>query len=329
MAGTADKVNGPAGRDERPAVSVVVATRDRVGQLDTLLDALELQTLSRGQFEVIVIDDGSVDGTSETARRRADVFVRNDISLGPAGARQRGWPLAAAELIAFTDDDCRPEPDWLANGIAAHHSAPGAIVQGKTRPDALSGVDLRAPLARSIRVDRLGPFFETCNVFYPRALLEEVGGFDSAIATAGEDADLAMRALSTGCGAVFAEDAVVNHSVEIHTFERAMKGTRRWASLVPLIARHPQLRGSFPWRGLIWRESHWRLLLAVKGIVLWRATGRRSFLLWVIPYLTLRNGWHPDGLLQTFRSLPKTVPVDAAEVAVLATASLREGRLLL
>ena len=310
-------------------MSVVVATRDRHDQLALLLDALDAQSIARDRFEVIVVDDGSTDGTSGLAEARADRAVRNQMSLGPAGARQEGWPLAAADFIAFTDDDCRPEPDWLENGLLAHKSHPGSIVQGKTRPDVLSEIDLRTPLARSIRVDHLGPFFETCNVFYPKALLEQIGGFDPRIATAGEDADLAMRALETGCGAVFAEGAVVNHSVEVHSFSRAMKGTKRWASLVPLVGRHQQLRRAFLWRGFIWRESHWRLILAVAGIGLFRLTGRRQFLLWVVPYLTLRNGWYPDGLLRTLTSLPKTVPVDAAEIFVLAKASAREGRLLL
>lgn len=312
-----------------PLVSVVVATRDRRDQLMVLFDALDAQTLPREKFEVIVVDDGSADGTAELAETRVERVIRNATSLGPAGARQEGWPLARANFIAFTDDDCRPEPDWLEKGLQAHHNSPRSIVQGKTRPDVNSDIDLRTPLARSIRVDHLGPFFETCNVFYPKQLLEQIGGFDSVIATAGEDADLAMRALATGCGAVFAEDAVVNHSVEVHSFSRAMNGTKRWASLVPLVSRHRGLRRAFPWRGLIWRESHWRLLLAASGIFLWRITGRRIFLLWAIPYITLRNGWYPDGLLRTLTSLPKTLPVDAAEIYVLAKASAKEGRLLL
>ena len=312
-----------------PLVSVVVATRDRREQLSILLDALDSQTLPRELFEVVIVDDGSVDGSADLAEARADRVVRNPSSLGPAGARQQGWPIASAGLIAFTDDDCRPEPDWLEQGLEVHRANSRSIVQGKTRPDELSNIDLRTPLARSIRVDHLGPFFETCNVFYPKALLEEVGGFDDAIATAGEDADLAMRALATGCGAVFAEDAIVNHSVEVHSFERALRGTKRWASLVPLVARHRQLRKDFLWRGLIWRESHWRLILALSGAVLWRLTGRRIFLIWLVPYVTLRNGWYPDGLLRTLISLPRTLPIDAAEVLVLAKASVKEGRLLL
>ncbi len=323
--------NGSAGLGSAglPVVSVVVATRDRRDQLLILLDALDSQTLPRETFEVIVVDDGSTDGSAEVAESRADRVVRNSTSLGPAGARQEGWPQARSDFIAFTDDDCRPEPTWLEEGLKAHQRSPRSIVQGKTRPDVLSDIDLRTPLARSIRVDHLGPFFETCNVFYPKSLLEQIGGFDDAIATAGEDADLAMRALATGCGAVFAEEAVVNHSIEVHSFERAMRGTKRWASLVPLVSRHRELRKAFLWRGLIWRESHWRLLLAISGALLWRLTGRRVFLLWLVPYVTLRNGWYPDGLLRTLLSLPKTLPIDAAEVLVLAKASVKEGRLLL
>ncbi|CAB4859050.1 MAG: glycosyltransferase [Actinobacteria bacterium] len=310
-------------------ISVVVATRDRAHQVGVLLDALEGQSLPRDQFEIILVDDGSQDATADVVKGRVDVFLTNPASMGPAGARQRGWPEARGALVAFTDDDCRPEPTWLEEGLAAHLAFPGSVIQGKTRPDVHSDLDLRTPLARSIRVDHLGPFFETCNVFYPKALLERVGGFDQRIAMAGEDADLAMRSLATGCGAVFAENAVVNHSVEIHSFERAMRGTRRWASLVPLVKSHPHLRGAFPWRGYVWRESHSRLIVAVAGLVLARLTGRRAFLLWALPYITLRNGWYPDGLARTFSGLPKTLPVDAAEVAVLVKASIRERGFLI
>ena len=314
----------------KPSLSVVVATKDRSSRLKSLLDALDQQTIGRGAFELVVVDDGSSDSTAEILAGRADLIIRHDSATGPAIARQEGWEASAGSLIAFTDDDCRPEPDWLEQALIAHTAAPGAIVQGQTRPDPREDSLIRDPLARSIRVNDLGPFFQTCNVFYPRALLESVGGFDPTIPRPSvEDADLAMRALATGCGAVYAEAAIVNHAVEVQELRNAVQGARRWASLIPLVERHPELRKAFPWRGYIWRETHARLLLAAVGIGLARVTGRRVFLLWAVPYLSLRNGWYPAGMLATFKALPKVLPVDLAEIAVLAEASFRERRLLL
>lgn len=313
-----------------PRLSVVVATRDRSRRLGLLLDALEAQTVGRDAFELVVIDDGSEDDTRELLEGRADRLIVHDSPTGPAIARQEGWKAASGDLIAFTDDDCRPESDWLERALESHLRAPGAIVQGQTRPDPKEAHVLGDPLARSIRVDRLGPFFQTCNVFYPKSLLERVDGFDPSIPRPSvEDADLAMRALATGCGAVYAERAIVNHAVEVQSLKGAVTGARRWASLLPLVARHPSLRRAFPWRGMIWRETHARLLLALLGVVLAATTGRRVFLLWLVPYLTLRNGWSPRGLRKTVADLRKFAPVDLAETAVLARASAAERRLLL
>jgi GT2 family glycosyltransferase len=271
------------------------------------------------------VDDGS---REPAALARADRLLRHEAPRGPASARNAGWRAASAPLIAFTDDDCRPEPGWLEAGLRAHRERPGALVQGRTRPEPADEGRLEDPLARSIRVERLGPFFETCNVFYPRELLERVGGFDETIPTAGsEDTDLALRAMETGAGAAYAENALVNHAVHEFTVARAVRFTVRWRTLVRLVKRHPSLRAVFPWRGRIWRESHARLILALVGLVV----ARRSplFLLWLVPYLTYRRGWSPAGLARTATELPRTLPVDLAELGVLTAASARHRRMLL
>ena len=312
-----------------PEVSVVVATRDRADSVATLLDALERQTLSRERFEVVVVDDGSGDeGASVRADPRVDAALRHERPRGPASARNTGWRAAAAPLIAFTDDDCRPEPGWLEAGLRAHEATPGAFVQGRTRPEPAEEARLAHPRARSIRVERLGPFFETCNMFYPRELLERVDGFDESIPTAGsEDTDLALRLLETGAGAVYAPDALVNHAVHDFTLAGAVRFTVRWRTLVRLVKRHPALRRAFPWRGLIWRETHARLILALAGLAL--ARRERAFLLWCLPYLTYRHGWTPTGLARALRELPGVAAVDVAELLVLACASARHRRVLL
>ena len=180
---------------------MVVPTRNRAERVRVVLDALAGQTLPRDRFEVVVVDDGSA---APLAPSGADKLLKHDSPRGPAAARNTGWRAARAPLVAFTDDDCRPEPGWLEAGLRAHRTSPGSIVQGRTRPEPADEPILDRPHSRSIRVDSLGPFFQTCNVFYPRELLERVGGFDERIPTpSSEDADLALRALASGAGAVF------------------------------------------------------------------------------------------------------------------------------
>lgn len=331
--GSGRRQGGSAGRSGTPcSLSVVVATHNRCERLKSLVVALEHQTLPTGEFELIVVDDGSTDGTEAFLKSTSGVRrLRLDKPLGPAVARERGWRMANGELVVFTDDDCRPEPEWLERLLAASHDNPGAMVQGATRPDPLEVEHLSDPLARSIRVDRLGPYFQTCNILYPRLLLERIDGFASEYAGAPsiEDTDLALRALGTGCGAVFAADAIVNHAVVVQDLRGAVRNARRWGPVGQLVLRHNGFRAVFPWRGRFWKESHWRLFLAFKGIALASATRRRAFLLWCVPYLTYRYGWSPSGLIRTLRQLPLLIPVDAAEVLVLARSSLRNRRLFL
>ncbi|MEA2495152.1 MAG: hypothetical protein QOJ29_3063, partial [Thermoleophilaceae bacterium] len=96
-----------------PRASVVVATRDRADSLAALLSALAEQTLPREDFEVIVIDDGSTDHTARVlaeaeARGTLQLRIARDEGRGPGAARNRGWREARGEIVAFTDDDCRP-----------------------------------------------------------------------------------------------------------------------------------------------------------------------------------------------------------------------------
>src|SRR5688572_297385 len=100
-----------------PAVSVVIPTHNRAGRLAAQLESLRAQTTR--DFEVIVVDDGSRDGTPEVlaaqiARGGFDLrAIRHDAPQGPATARNAGWQAARAPLVAFTDDDCISHPGWL------------------------------------------------------------------------------------------------------------------------------------------------------------------------------------------------------------------------
>ena len=102
-----------------PEISVVVSTRDREQRLRALLGALSRQTLEPDRFEVIVVDNGSEDGTARALDALAGdcryplTVVRRSRGDGPAPARNEGWRSARAPLVAFTDDDCEPAPGWL------------------------------------------------------------------------------------------------------------------------------------------------------------------------------------------------------------------------
>src|SRR4051812_19039811 len=127
----------PAGRayaDSMPAVSVVIPTFERLDVLPEVLRALAAQE-GAPPFEVVVVDDGSGDGTRELLagyRGPLALTALLEDHQGPAAARNAGVRAAHGELVAFLGDDTVPAPGWLAAHVAAHASravrAPLAVI---------------------------------------------------------------------------------------------------------------------------------------------------------------------------------------------------------
>jgi GT2 family glycosyltransferase len=195
-------------------------------------------------------------------------------SGGPATARDQGWRAARGALIAFTDDDCVPEPEWLEAGIAAAGDREDALVQGRTEPPEGEFERLGAlekPFTRTIRVRELDPAFQTCNVFYARPLLERIGGFDTAAfgrEPGGEDSDLAWRAIEAGAEPVFCDAAVVRHAVNRLGPLGKLRVAARWTVPLQVYARHPELRRAHFTHAIFWKHSHYLLVRALLGAVL-------------------------------------------------------------
>jgi len=289
-----------------PSVSVVVSTFNRPDRLALLLAALRRQTIPANTFEVVVVDNGSSPSTAEVIRAElahgglALEAIRHERTLGPAGGRNSGWRAASAPLVAFTDDDCVPASWWLEQLLAAAAANPAVIVQGRVLPEEI--LIERMLLARTVEVTQAGPQYETCNILYPRAVLEQLGGFDESfgVRPAGEDTDLAWRALDAGFGATFASDAVVYHAVHRLTVRQALVDATRWGACAELFRRHPQTRTMLHMR-VFWNVWHYLLIRSlmalalpapIRGLLLrshLRALRRRAAELgagsWAIPYL--------------------------------------------
>jgi GT2 family glycosyltransferase len=314
---------------EAPDVAVVVASHERPLRLRWLLNALEEQTAEH--FEVVICDDSRDPEVAvllaehPLARRGSLRALRCEPGTGTA-PRQRnlGWRAASAPLIAFTDDDCRPQPDWLECLLAAARRAPDGVLQGTTRPDPDEAALLAmATTPRTISVTPPDQFAQTCNIAYPRALLEALGGFDEALrGPGGEDTDLALRAQAAGAELVPVPEAIVNHAVEALGVREALRLAWRWRDLPGVLKRHPDLRGTLTGR-LFWRRRHALALAALAGI----AAGRPWVALpWVYDTLTLRGR---DGVLRAASELPLRAAIDATELAALSYGSARHRSLFL
>ncbi len=269
-----------------PEVAVVVATRDRAARLERLLDSLRRQTIGRSAFELIVVDDGSSDRTADVLAGADDVAERmltmRGEGRGPAAARNLGWRAARAELVAFTDDDCEPEPGWLEQLLAVARSHPGSVVQGPTMPIERE-LPLEGPFTRTKRIGAPSPWYQTCNIAYPRMLLERLDGFDERFPEPlGEDTDLGWRARAAGARLVAAGEAGVQHAVDYVGPAGVLREARRGSDSVLVFKLHPELRRATTTLRVFRNPSLARAALAVAGLALARRQALGAVL--VFPY---------------------------------------------
>lgn len=188
-------------------ISVVIPCRNERVLLERCLDALLAQDMPRHDFEVIVVDGGSSDGSDALAVERGAIVLR-DPGSGPAFARNVGIARARGEIVAFTDADCVPRFDWLTRLDEAFRAdAEVAAAAGAMRLPRASFLGRTED--NDARVHYRG--FITSNIAYRREVLEELGGFDESLRCA-EDYDLAWRALDAGFRIARVEDAVVLHA---------------------------------------------------------------------------------------------------------------------
>lgn len=256
----------------------MVATCDREQRLAALLRSLRRQTLDPDEFEVIVVDDSSRDGTWPLLVAERDSgppfalrAVRHAVRCGPAAARNTGWRAARGQLVAFTDDDCVVAPGWLEAGLRAIDERPDSIVQGPTDPDPAE-LDRRGPFSRTIRTREGEPFFQTCNIFYPRRLLERVGGFDAErFPVTGEDTDLAWRSLAAGAEVVWAPDAAALHAVNVLGPVGRLRTAWRYRRGLRVYAEHPGFRRRNSTWHIFFKPTHLWFVRAVLALGLPRS----------------------------------------------------------
>jgi GT2 family glycosyltransferase len=314
------------------ALAVVVATHGRPLRLRWLLNALEEAEDPGLPWELVVARNASDEPTRALLADRGVRTVVLPDGAGPAALRNAGWRATDASIVVFTDDDCRPPSDWLANALQAAARDPDAILQGTVRPDPDEIViKLHAPYARTLEVTPPSGFGETANMAYPRALLEAVGGFDEQLPrAAAEDTDLALRAQEHGAPLVAAPEMLTYHCVEAGSLLGRLRDVGRWQHVAYIVRRHPQVRENLPAR-IFWKPAHARLPLALAGACI----ARRHPLLagalaapWVIEALP-SYGTSPRGRARAFSELPAHLLIDLAETAAMVRGSIRYRTLIL
>jgi glycosyltransferase involved in cell wall biosynthesis len=293
-----------------PRVSVITPARDAAGTLPALLDALAKQ--DREDFEVVVVDDGSTDGTRAIAEAHPVVsrVVASD-GRGPGAARNAGVAASTGETLAFTDADCVPAPNWLSEGLRTLETAD--LVQGRVEADGPVG-----PFDRTVRVPRFSHLYETANLFLRR---EWFTGFEPWLSPAhskelAEDVWLGWRIRRAGGRAAFSENAVVKHAVFPGTPATFVAERARLRFFPAMAARIPEMREDFFYMRYFLSRRTAVFDLAVAGATAALLTRRPWPLLAALPYARLR---------------PRAVEVaaDAVGLAAMAAGSLKARSLVL
>jgi GT2 family glycosyltransferase len=307
-----------SGTDAGFDIAVVIPTFGRVKPLLDQLRHLVNQSIPSDRFEVIVVDDCSLDDTvmlvkelAEEMPYRLRVF-QTPMNHGPAAARNIGWKETLAPVVAFLDDDCTPAPGWLEAGIAAFASQPSlGVLQGATLIPEGADTSVLTDWWVCRLVLRPTPWFEGCNLFISRDALLETGGFDEEIRYYGEDCAAGWRVLEAGFDRGFSYEARVTHPMENRGFRWYVQNGYVESRIVHCAAKHPGFREAAFWRPWAFRKEDPAFLAAAVGLLL--GLKFRPALLLMLPYLW----WQRPSIrrLSFFRLCLQVPAVDAARVA--------------
>jgi GT2 family glycosyltransferase len=274
-------------------VSVVVPTYKREDLLRRCLEALIAQDFPPDHYEVLIADDAVLASTREVVKSYAQSsrchirYVPVIGMHGPAAARNAGWHEAAGKFIAFTDDDCLPQPTWLKEGVHALEQGADAATGRVVMPLPPEPTDYERDAAGLATAE-----FVTANCFVRRAALKEVGGFDERFRMAWrEDSDLHFSLIEHGLWVTTAPDAVVVHPIRPAPWGVSLRMHRKTLYDALLYKKHPKLYRQrihpFPWRYYAVAAA---AIGAIVGIVLHLpALAAGGMIVWLV--LTLEFCW--------------------------------------
>jgi glycosyltransferase involved in cell wall biosynthesis len=330
----------PPRLERSPRVSVVVCAYNADRTMDACLTSL--RTLNYPDYEVIVVNDGSKDHTLEiTERHRATydadptgprMVVISQENKGLSVARNVGAAAATGEIVAYTDSDCVPDPDWLAFLVYRFVRSGFVAVGGPNFPPpepslvpAAVAVSPGGPM-HVLLDDEVAEHIPGCNMAFTKKALEEIGGFEPIFAAAGDDVDFCWRLQNRGYAIGFSAAATVWH-YRRNTVQAYLKQQMGYGKAEALLYfKHPyrfNMLGQSRWLGRIYGELT-TAVLSRRPVIYFGAFGRGLFQSMYEPassllsYLPFTLEWNAIALLLFLSALvsPRILPIAALPLAV-------------
>jgi glycosyltransferase involved in cell wall biosynthesis len=307
---------------DRPRISAIVCTRNRCSALAQLLESLaSLEVPAELPWELVVVDNGSTDGTAallDACATRLPINRAYEGHKGLSRARNAGLRAARGDILAFTDDDCIPAPDWLS-AIANEFDAEPALSGLGGRVELHDPRDFPITIRTSRERERLTRVFQLpalmvgCNMAFRRSAMEAVGDFDVTLGAgtpvgSAEDTDYLYRALLLGLRIEYVPTVQVAHNHGRRDIEEVAQLKRsyargRGALLTKYLMRADRAMAYCAYYDLRWNGRE--LLRALRS--------------WQSPRSVVERGWHMlSGAARWVDSahLPTPVTRDEAQLSV-------------
>lgn len=196
-----------------PFVSVIVPVHNGERSLPALLAALMAQTYPH--LEILIVDNNSTDGSAELLKAQPAIKYIREEKPGSYAARNAALKVAQGDILAFTDDDCIPEPDWVSEGVHSLSTGEFQLAGGaiqfyfSDRPSVAECLD-GCQFLNQVDYVNWGKFAVTANLFVCRQVFEKTGPFDDGLFSSG-DSEFGRRAHAHGFKITYAEKARILH----------------------------------------------------------------------------------------------------------------------
>ena len=244
-------------------IALVICTRNRAKRLDAFFESIK-RLHCDGPWDLVIVDNGSTDDTGERLKAFADNFAKpvtiiTEPRPGLGLARNRGWLATNAPIIAFTDDDCYPDPNFL-NDVAAVFADPALGFAGG-RILLYDPTDARITIYESQTEELFSPgdfifcgVIQGANMAFRRQALVDIDGFDDKLGAGTpfsfEDGDAELRALAAGWKGKYDPRSVVYHH----------HGRKAGIDHETLIRVYDTARGAYFMKCILFMPQRWRCL---------------------------------------------------------------------